>query len=81
MIVDAKYVKRSICPCGYSILRDEIPLGRIYRVDTERTSIGHLICGECGRQTWNLPIIYAEASDTGWGGWMFMEIFDFVKPN
>lgn len=81
MIVETKFVKRAICPCGYSILMDEIPLGAVYQVDPARTSIGTLYCGGCGKRTDNLKLIWAEGNDSGNAGWLPVEIFDIARVN
>lgn len=78
-LVEAKFVKRSICPCGHSMLRDEIPLGAVYHVDPARRQIGGLICGGCNLHTRNLLMIWAESAATGSVGFLPIEIFDISK--
>lgn len=41
------YVTASICACGETVLRDEIPLGRIYETDERSISHGTYTCGGC----------------------------------
>lgn len=42
------YSRESVCPCGFRILRDEVPLGTAYVVDEDSIGPGTLICGGCG---------------------------------
>lgn len=38
----------SICPCGFGVLKDEIQLGTLYRVDLDSRRTGALYrCGDC----------------------------------
>jgi ribosomal protein S27AE len=48
-----RYVRREVCPkkCGYGVFKDDIPLGRLYVIDTRALSRMHFRCGGCGTQT------------------------------
>lgn len=37
-MVNAKYVRYSICYCGFPILSESIPLGQLYIADPQNTS-------------------------------------------
>jgi hypothetical protein len=47
----------SICPCGYGLLRDEIPLGTEYQIDPSIEADCEFTCGGCGRHQ-HLPSVY-----------------------
>ncbi len=49
MIVNAKLAKISICECGFPLLNENIPLGTIYRIDTDMTLGLQFMCGGCGK--------------------------------
>lgn len=46
--VKAKYVKRSICECGFPIMRESVPLGKLYLVYPDSVTGGAVLCGGCG---------------------------------
>jgi len=46
----AKFVRYSICICGFPILGDEIPIGTVYEVDPGNTTPVTVLCGGCGKQ-------------------------------
>lgn len=46
--VQVRYVRRSLCPCGFSLLTDEVPLGTIYEIKPGDGAPGKLRCGGCG---------------------------------
>ena len=45
----AKYVKRSVCECGYPALDESVPLGKLYLVDPATIQPGGVLCGGCGK--------------------------------
>jgi hypothetical protein len=57
MRVKAKTVKLSLCPCGFNLLKDDIPLGTIYEVDPTLTATGTLTCGGC-QKTFNVESFF-----------------------
>ena len=44
----AKCVRRGICECGYPVLEETVPLGKMYLVDPN-TIRGRIGCGGCGK--------------------------------
>lgn len=52
--------RRTICPCGYAVLHDHIPLGTIYSVDVASIRSGFTYrCGRCGATQDNVEVIDA----------------------
>lgn len=45
-----KLTKLSLCPCGYPVLNEGIPLGTEYEVLAWITFEGELECGGCGNK-------------------------------
>ena len=43
----AKFIRYSMCICGYPLLKDEIPIGTIYEINEEVTAPFHWRCGGC----------------------------------
>ena len=65
-IVTRALARLSICKCGYSVLRDSIPVGREYRLDLDSVRGGFLYqCGQCGAAR---RVIVVNASDSSRGG-------------
>jgi hypothetical protein len=73
MIVTARYVQRSICLCGFGVLYDAIPLGKLYQVDLDSIKHGRFVCGSCG------TIITCDLIMVPHGGWMPMGILELVQ--
>lgn len=46
-LILARTVRKSLCPCGHPILREDVPLGTEYQLDMERTNWGTMVCGGC----------------------------------
>lgn len=65
-IVEAVAVRRGICGCGYSLLRDEIPLGRVYRLDVDVTEPGLCFCPGCNSIHALLLVLCVGDSVGGW---------------
>jgi len=60
------YQRYSICECGFPILNDGIPLGRVYEVDEESVRGGvNMRCGGCGNVLMNLSVIDAREEPSG----------------
>jgi hypothetical protein len=55
----------SICPCGFTVLKDTIPLGKKYVIDesTIRRDGMNYFCGGCN--TWIRDIEVVDAEQTG----------------
>lgn len=50
----------SICPCGYSVLWDTIPLGTVYQIDLDTIRGGFRYrCGRCGTDQWDVTVVNA----------------------
>jgi len=47
MMKKVALIKLSVCPCGFTLLADSIPLGTEYTIDTE--TIGNEFSYRCGR--------------------------------
>lgn len=75
----AVYKKRDICPCGYGVLRDEIPLGTQYKVDMASIKPGKHVCGGCGSVT-DISLVWVKRVWVKGGfllpGWLPLEIFE-----
>lgn len=73
--VKAKYVRRSVCECGFPALHDSVPLGKIYTVYPDTVRNGGILCGGCGART-DLQLI--DADDVGGRiGTLPLGIFEF----
>jgi hypothetical protein len=70
-MITAHYVRFAICECGCSVLNDDVPLGRAYRVDPCSLMHGGILCGECGKKS-SCDLIQTED-----GGWLPAGILDF----
>ena len=54
----------SICPCGDTILREEIGLGHEYDIFPDRIEEGYYFhCGACGQSRNDVRIVYASQGD------------------
>jgi hypothetical protein len=60
--VKAKYVKRSVCDCGFPTLEESVPLGKVYTVYPDSVSPGAILCGGCGSK---FPVKFIDADDVG----------------
>src|SRR5260370_36019598 len=63
-IVVAVYTNKSVCSCGFPILKENVPIGRRYNVVVDTIGDGTLECGGCGA-TSSLPCILAEDGGSG----------------
>ena len=70
-----KFVRYSVCECGFPVLKESIPLGTEYEVDPKRLEPCYLICGGCRRRI-KIIGIWVEHSDKGQAGFLPREIFD-----
>lgn len=71
----ATYKRTSVCPCGFHILRDDVPIGRKYDVIPETVKNALMVCGGC-RAILNLKIIFTMPSPTGTAGWIPFDLFE-----
>jgi hypothetical protein len=75
----AKFVRYSICICGFPILSDTIPLGTVYEVDPNDTPLGGIICGGCGKDNPATFIwVFSRAGERP--GYLPKDIFELEKP-
>jgi hypothetical protein len=74
--VKAVYARRAVCPCGFSLLADEIPLGTEYEVRPGHTATLSLYCGGCKKVTDTLPCIFVETRGASRGGYLPAAIFE-----
>lgn len=73
----AKFVKYSICVCGFPILDESITLGTLYEIEPLRTMQATMVCGGCGK--WNKhEAIWVERRGKGRAGWLPREIFELI---
>ena len=73
-MIDARYVNRSVCPCGFPALGEQVPLNKIYRISTIGGD-GQFRCGGCG--TWRkIPCVWA-ADDSSGGALMVLPLHIF----
>ncbi len=70
----AKLIKLSICKCGFPLLKDEIKLGAIYKVDPDRRGGGTITCGGCGTVI-PCEMIWTFHRDSTKSGWLPEQIF------
>jgi len=72
----AKFIKYSICICGFPILGDDVPLGKEYEVDTRDTTPCTVICGGCGKENQVMAIwVFSRAGERP--GYLPRDIFEF----
>jgi hypothetical protein len=64
----------SVCPCGFPLLREEIPKGTVYFVDFADRILAVLVCGGC-RTHWPLDCVMVSESPTGKGGYLPVAAF------
>ena len=72
----AKFVKYSICECGFPILSEDVPLGTVYVVHPDERECGRFRCGGCGKIIEAIPCIVAESRAGGRPGFLPAEIFE-----
>jgi hypothetical protein len=71
--------KLSVCPCGFPLLDESIPLGTEYRVLVDSEQGGKVICGGCGH-TIQVTLIYVAKRGSARAGFMPKEIFEPLEP-
>jgi hypothetical protein len=73
--VKAKLVKLSICDCGYNMLNDEIPLGKMYTAFPQTRRWDFTFgCGNCGKTRTVEALLVDQRS--GLPGWLPCELFE-----
>jgi hypothetical protein len=59
-LVTVELKRRSICPCGFGVLKDEIQIGVRYRIDMNSRRRGFTyVCGGCSRVHENVEVVDA----------------------
>jgi len=69
-MISARYVCRLVCRCGEAVLKESVPLGKIYQVEPESIMHGGMLCGYCGRKT------YCDLIQTADGGWLPLPLLE-----
>jgi len=64
--------KLSICECGFSVLKDSIPLGKEYLIHEDEKVEGILVCGGCNQR---IPVMLVPVAPQGV---LPLEIFEAV---
>jgi len=60
MMRTMRLAKLSICPCGYSVLKDHIGIGTPYMIDDSTIRSGFRYrCGRCGLVQLNVKVVNA----------------------
>lgn len=66
----------SICPCGATVLWEDIPLGRVYHVDMDAQASATFICGGCRTEITIVCVLTKQPHGTGY---LPIEIFEAVN--
>ncbi len=74
----AKFVKYSICICGFPILSDAVPLGTEYEVDLQDRADCTVKCGGCGKDNRTTAVwVFSRKGERA--GYLPSDIFEIVK--
>lgn len=77
--VQAKYVKYSVCECGFPALKVGTPMGKLYTAETESVRPISMQCGGCGKI---LDLKFITVSDgVQRPGPLPIDIFEFDEGN
>ena len=68
--------RRSICSCGYSLLREEAPIGKEYNVDLKSVRWAKFQCGGCGNV---LEIRICDTWDAFGVNWFVLDVLDLDR--
>lgn len=72
-----KLVKKTICPCGGSVLWDDIPLGKVYKIHPETLKHNwNFGCGDCGNII-KVSVVDAD-NDDGTVGPLPVDLFNWT---
>lgn len=73
--------KLSVCPCGFRLLDESIPLGTAYEIDPARTAQLTMICGGCHNEL-QLDGVYVYDRGNSQGGYLPDSVFSHkTQPN
>lgn len=79
-LVTLRLAKLSVCPCGFPLLKDGIPLGQLYTGEVDRLMDNFiLICGGCGRIMKKTGIWTSRPGARD--GFLPIDAFDIVHSN
>lgn len=70
-----KLAKLSVCPCGFPLLDESIPLGTEYEIEPTRRIKVTLYCGGC-HAGHNLEAVFVNARGNSHGGYLPAEVFE-----
>ena len=60
LLITVTLQRLSICPCGFSVLENIIPIGAQYQIDINSRRKGFTyICGGCSRRQDNVEVVDA----------------------
>lgn len=77
----AIHAVRSICPCGESVLKDDVPIGKEYDIDPFRMEKITFICGGCHTAHENVLAVFVHAPPDGKPGYLPVAIFRSALDN
>jgi hypothetical protein len=78
MKVQVKLIKVSVCLCGFRIVNDDVPLGKVYTIDLSRLhdAVGTgVMCGGCGKRI-ETSLVWTEDAEKP--GYLPREIFEEI---
>lgn len=73
-----KFVKSSICDCGFPILDYAVPIGTLYEIHPDNKIPVIFECGGCKRRM-QVSAVWVQASGARHGGYLPEEIFEPVR--
>lgn len=73
--MDVTLKKLSICPCGFPVLHEDIPLGEEYVINPVLVAGFTFICGGCGRQI-QVQCVWVEQHNYSKAGYLPKTIFE-----
>jgi hypothetical protein len=71
----AKFVRDSLCSCGFPVLGAHIPLGQLYIIHPDNIEQSTLVCGGCNARIGG-PWVWVEKSEWGKAGYLPLAIFE-----
>lgn len=77
-MIPARFVKNSLCTCGFPVLNENIPVGTVYQIDPDTRYLGSMICGGC-RSLLQLTMVWAAAQGESKAGFVPDGIFEYDR--
>lgn len=74
----AKYTNKSVCECGYTFMKEDVPLGKVYKVVPESITKLTFMCGQCYGIQYDIDCILA-SEEGGTLGYLPLAIFETEK--